>query len=238
MGFKRLAFVSVGIFIVGSSFASDTITVKLNITDAYTKAKLSGVSIINPQSGYTLASDGGGVATIQIPKNEQLFLFYPGYRTTRFSLADSTGKNATLNIALEPLTATLNQPVVIKAPKTLEDIEAERKKLGITPRELERPEIVFTNPIGALYDMLSSRAKERETLKRQIEDDDRRKIFKELLHFYNENQLIDLPEEYYDEFITYCNLPTDFIKYSTDYEITKTIIGLYKRYGLDKGFIK
>ncbi len=86
--------------------------------------------------------------------------------------------------------------------------------------------------------MLSSRAKERETLKRQIEDDDRRKIFKELLHFYNENQLIDLPEEYYDEFITYCNLPTDFIKYSTDYEITKTIIGLYKRYGLDKGFIK
>lgn len=220
-------------------FANDTITIKLNITDSYSKARLSGVSIINPQSGYTLASDGSGTATIQVPKSEQLFLFYPGYKTTKFSLSDSAANAVyTLNIALEPLTATISQPVIIKAPKTLEDIEAERKKLGITPRELERPEIVFTNPIGALYDVLSSRAKERETLKRQIEEDDRRKIFKELLYFYNENKLIELPEEYFDEFITYCNLPTDFIKHSTDYEITKTIIGLYKKYGLDKGFIK
>lgn len=219
--------------------ADDTVTIKLNITDSYSKAFLSGVSIINPQSGYTFATDGRGTATIQIPRSEQLFLFYPGYRTTRFSVADSAAKKSyTLNIAIEPMTATLNQPVIIRAPKTLEDIEAERKKLGITPRELERPEIVFTSPISALYEILSSRAKERETLKRQMEDDDRRRIFKELLRFYNENGLTDLPEEYFDEFISYCNLPTDFLKYSTDYEITKTVIGLYKRYGLDKGFIK
>lgn len=235
----RLAALILGLMCCIVVYASDTISVKLNVTDLYTKTKLGGVSIINQQSGITLATDANGSAMVEGTKNEPLFLFYPGYKTTRFVLTDSSGKaNYVLNISIEPLTATLNQPVIIKAPKTLEQIEEDRKKLGITPRELQRPEIVFTSPISALYEILSSRAKEREKLKEQMADDDKRRIFKELLRFYNENGLTDLPEEYFDDFITYCNLPTDYLKTSTDYEITKTVIGLYKRYGLDRGFIK
>ena len=219
--------------------ADDTISVRLRVTDLYSKTKLGGVSVINQQTGITLATDADGIVDLIGPKGEPLFLFYPGYRTARFTLTDSAGKeNYNLYIAIEPLSFTLNQPVVIKAPKTLEDIEAERKKLGITPRELERPEIVFTSPISALYDILSNRAKERDKLRQQMAEDDKRRIFKELLRYYNENGLMDLPEEYFEDFITYCNLPTDYLKVSTDYEITKTVIGLYKRYGLDRGFIK
>lgn len=222
-----------------SVHAGDTISVKLKVTDLYTNFKLGGVSVINQQAGVTLATDMEGVVDIKGDKGTGLFLFYPGYRTTRLILTDSAGKKSyNMYIAIEPLSASLNQPVVIKAPKTLEDIEAERKKLGITPRELQKPEVVFTSPITALYDILSNRAKERDKLREQIAEDDKRRIFKELLLYYNENGLMDLPEEYFEDFITYCNLPTDYLKVSTDYEITKTVIGLYKRYGLDRGFIK
>ncbi len=218
---------------------TDTVTIHLTVYDSYSMRPLSGVSVINPKLNYSLVSSKGGTITERILKRDTLFLFFPGYRTAKFSVSDSTYKpDYYLRLALEPITATLNQPVIIKAPKTLEEIEEDRKKLGITPKELERPQMSFTSPISALYEMLSGRAQERETLKRQIKEEDKRKIFRELLRYYNENGLIDLPESDYEEFITYCNLPLEFIKYNSDYEITKTIVGLYNKYGRDTGLIK
>lgn len=218
---------------------TDTVTIHVTVYDSYTMRPLSGVSVINPKSNFSLASSKSGTINERILKRDTLFLFFPGYRTAKFSVSDSVYKpEYNLRLALEPITATLSQPVIIRAPKTLEEIEEDRKKLGITPKELERPEISFTSPISALYEMLSGRAQERETLKRQIKEDDKRKIFRELLRYYNENGLIDLPERDYEEFITYCNLPLEFLKYNSDYEITKTVVGLYNKYGRDTGIIK
>ncbi len=163
----------------------------------------------------------------------------PGYHTTRFSVVDSTPKNLYfLHLAIEPLSTGLNQAVVIKAPKSLEEIEAERKKMGITPKELDRPAVVITSPISALYEYFSGMARQREKLKAQMKEDETRRIFKELLNYYNENGLIDLPEKNYDEFIDFCNLPADFLKSSSDYEITKTIVTMYNKYGRQSGLIK
>lgn len=218
---------------------SDTTIIKITIQDSYTLRPLAGVSLINPKSSITLATDGRGYVEEQIRRSDTLFLFYPGYRTAKFSVADSVPKKEyTLRFVMEPLSIGLNQPVIIKAPKTLEQIEEERKKLGITPKELQRPEISFTSPISALYELLSARAKEREKLKDQIAEDDRRRVFKELLNYYNENGLIDLPEENYEEFINYCNLPLEYLKYHSDYEITKTVIDLYYKYGKLSGVVK
>lgn len=218
---------------------SDTVKIKATVTDSYTNRTLSGVSVINSKSSITIPTDSKGYFETTMKKQNELFLFYPGYHTVKFSVKDSAFRNEyVLKLNIEPLSTGLNQPVIIKAPKTLEQIEAERKKLGITPKELERPEISFTSPISALYEILSGRAHEREKLKTQMADDDRRKIFKELLNYYNENQLIDLPESHYDAFINYSNLSLDFLKYSSDYEITKTIITLYNKYGRESGIIK
>jgi len=139
---------------------------------------------------------------------------------------------------IEPLSTGLSQGVIIKGHKSLEEIEAERKKLGTTPKELDRPAMVITSPISALYEMFSGQAQQREKLKGQIKEADRRKIFKELLNYYNDNGLIDLPEKNYEEFIDFCNLPIEFLKYNSDYEITKTIIAQYNKYGRQSGLIK
>ena len=217
----------------------DTVFLKLTVTDSYTKRALSGVSVIHSKTSITQPTSDKGMLEEKVTEGDLLFLFFPGYKTTRFNVPDTVpGGVYAISVALEPMTTGLNQAVIIKAPKTLEEIEEERKKLGITPKELERPEISFTSPISALYELLSGRAQEREKLKQQISDDNRRKIFRELLNYYNENGLIDLPERDYEEFITYCNLPLEFLKYNSDYEITKTIIGLYNKYGRETGIIK
>lgn len=218
---------------------SDTVTIQATVFDSYTNRPLSGVSVINSKSSSTIPTDSKGTFEVKVRTLDELFLFYPGYRTAKFTVKDSAFKEVyNLKLMMEPLSTGLSQPVIIKSPKTLEEIEEDRKKLGITPKELERPEISFTSPISALYEILSGRAQEREKLKTQIAEENRRRIFRELLNFYNENQLIDLSESHYDAFINYCNLPLDFLKYSTDYEITKTIITFYNKYGRETGIIK
>ena len=226
--------------LVSISFAqSDTVRIKLTITDAYSHRGLSSVSVINSKSNTTLPTDFNGKLEEVVLKDDILFLFYPGYRTTKLLIADYVAlQQLDIKIEIEPLSSGMSQAVIIRAPKTLAEIEEDRKKLGITPKELERPELSFTSPISARYEMLSGRAQERNTLKRQIAEDNRRKIFKELLNYYNQNGLIDLPERDYEDFINYCNLPLEFLKYNSDYEITKTIIDQYNKYGRDSGIIK
>lgn len=218
---------------------TDTVRLKGSIYDNFTKRALVGVSIVNPKSSITVATDSKGYFDVLIHRTDTLFLFMPGYHTTRFSVVDSTPKSLYfLHLAIEPLSTGLNQAVVIKAPKSLEEIEAERRKMGITPKELDRPAVVITSPISALYEYFSGMARQREKLKAQMKDDETRRIFKELLNYYNENGLIDLPEKNYDEFIDFCNLPADFLKSSSDYEITKTIVTMYNKYGRQSGLIK
>ena len=133
---------------------------------------------------------------------------------------------------------TTSHDLVIKAPKTLEQIEEERSHLGITPKELERDKIYPSSAIIALYDLLSHREKEKEKLKGQIAADDRNKVFKELLNYYNDKQIIDLPADHYDDFIRFANLPTEFLKNHSDYEIMKTVKTLYEKYSRLSGLVK
>ena len=218
---------------------TNKVKLRLSIFDGYSKRALSGVNVIDPKISETFATDGSGYAEHDIYQKDTLFIFFPGYKTIQISVADSVAKSEyALFIFLTPFAIGLHD-VVVKAPKTLDQIEEERKRLGITPKELERPEIQpFSSPISALYEVFSARAKEREKLKGQIQEDDRQKVFKELLNYYNEKKLIDLPEKNYDDFIKFCNLPLDYLKNHSDYEIMKTITTNYKKYirlsGLEK----
>lgn len=218
----------------------DSVIIRLTVRDSYFMRPLSGVNIIDPKSSTTVTTDSNGFYQGRIKKSDFFFLFYPGYQTARFTVADSAPKPVyVLHFVMEPLSTGLSQPVIIRAPKTLEQIEEERKKLGITPEELKKNKVdAFASPIGALYEALSKQAHEKAKLSKQIAEDERRQVFKELLNYYNQNDLIYLPEGYYDDFINYCNLPLEFLKNNTDYDIAKKIVTLYNKYGRLNGLIK
>ncbi len=67
----------------------DTVTIRGNVIDSYTRKPLSGISIINPKSNEPHVTDNRGAFYFNIQKNDTLFLFYPGYKTAKFSVADS-----------------------------------------------------------------------------------------------------------------------------------------------------
>ena len=216
-------------------------TVRINgtVIDIYEKVPVSGVSVISPKAGQSFVTDGMGKFSITCHKRDTLFLFLSGYQTQRFSMADSANK-AEYNPVFEfdRLSTTTSRPIIVRPKTTLSEIEKERQNLGKIPKELQQPAMSFTSPISALYEMLSGRAKERTKLREQMQDDERRRIYKELFNYYKDEKLFDLPDEYYDQFITYLGLPVDFLKYNSDYTITKTILDSYKKFGMERGFIK
>jgi hypothetical protein len=216
-----------------------TVRVNGTVIDLYFKTPVSGVSVINPKNGQSYVTDAHGTFSISCGKRDTLFLFLSGYQTMRFSMADSVAKDTYYpTFEFDRLRTTASRDVIVRPKPKLTDIEKERQNLGKIPKELQQPEVSFTSPISALYEMLSGRAKERTKLREQIQDDERRRIYKELFNYYKDEKLFDLPDEYYDEFITYLGLPVDFLKYNSDYTITKTVLDAYKKYGFEKGFIK
>ncbi|MFN8310239.1 MAG: hypothetical protein U0T73_09785 [Chitinophagales bacterium] len=210
-----------------------------HITDSWEHRPIAGVTIINPREGQSFVSDFNGNFRVACLKRDTLFLFLTGYQTQRFSMADSASKSEYHpSFMFERFTYTPSRPAIVTPKKDLDDIAEERKKLGQIPKELQTPEISYTSPISALYELLSNRAQERKKLRQQMEDDNRRRIFKELFDYYKESKLFDLPNEYYDEFIDYLGLPSEFLRYNSDYDITKLIMDRYRHFGVEKGFIK
>ena len=225
--------------VISLEVPAQTVTVSGHVLDETTKRPVSGVSVIVAVQNVSYMTDGQGYFSLSCNKNDTMFLFFPGYRTTRFSVSDSVLQDKyRLTLYFAPLTATTSQAVIVRPKKNLDQIEKERKELGSLPRELQQPQVSLMSPISALYELVSERAKERSKLRQQYLEDERRRVYKELFIYFNEKQMIDLPEEYFEQFIDYMGLPIEFLRESSDYEITKTILDYYKRFGYDRGFIK
>ncbi|MCS6819032.1 MAG: hypothetical protein NZ522_03705, partial [Chitinophagales bacterium] len=175
----------------------------------------------------------------KINKSDTFFFFLPGYYTLRFSLSDSVDKaEYYLHISMQMMFAE-SKPIIVKPKKSLSEIEEERKKLGEIPKELEAPRIEpFTSPISAIYDLLSDESRQKRKLRAQMVEDNRRKLFYALFDYYRDNNVIDIDENHYDLFIDFLNQPIEFLKYNSDYEITKTIVEQYKRYARLNGLEK
>ena len=63
----------------------------------------------------------------------------------------------------------------------------------------------------------------REKTKRMVAEmeyqDQQRDVVKEILRLYVHNDIIHLAPDEFNEFITFLNLNTDFLKYASDYEL-------------------
>jgi hypothetical protein len=224
---------------ISNAQVNPSVKISGTVIDIYDRNPVSGVSVIIPKIGQSFVTDGAGKFSITCNKRDTLFLFLYGYQTMRFSMADSVLQTEYHPVfEFDRLTATTSRTIVVHPNKNLNDIGKEREKLGQIPKELQQPNVPLTSPISALYELLSDRAKERTKLREQMQADDRTRIYHELFDYYKQAGLFDLPDEYYDPFINYLNLPVDFLKYNTDYTITKTILDAYKKFGLEKGFMK
>ncbi|MEY4877211.1 MAG: hypothetical protein RL708_2360 [Bacteroidota bacterium] len=169
-------------------------------------------------------------------KKDSIKLFVQGYKIFKLSLADSIQKKEYfVKIKLEILEASTQKAVLIRGPKNIKQIEKDIANASQTPPELEAPQIGMTSVISLLYEQFSRRAQQRELLKEQIFNNNRRMVFSELYRFYNYYGLFQLPEKYFDGFTDYHQISLEFLQQNTYYDITVALKAKYKQYAALKG---
>jgi hypothetical protein len=169
-------------------------------------------------------------------KKDTLQLFVQGFKLFKLSLIDSSYKKEYfVKIKLEKLVASTQKAVLIRGAKVINQIEKDIQNASITPPELEAPNISMTSVISLLYEQFSRRAQQRELLKEQIFNNNRRMVFAELYRYYNYYGLFELPEKYFNDFTDYHQLPLEFLQQNTYYDITVTLKTKYKQYAALKG---
>ena len=215
------------------------IIIRGEIKDIDTKRNLSSASIINPKYGITEILMPDGTFSIKAKQSDTLFVFLPGYQTIRFSVSDSVAQpEYKVTLYMQGM-IVYGPTVVVKPKKGLEQIEKDRNALGEIPKEFQANKVSgFTSPLSALYELVSNEAQQKKKLREQVVEDNRRKVFYSLFDYYRDNRVMDVPEDHYDAFIDYCDLPLDFLKYSSDYQITKTLVDQYNKYSRLTGIVK
>lgn len=180
--------------------------------------------IINRNTGKGLMGAAGIEFKVTINRNDTLIITSGGYSSVRVALHDSAVKNEYyVRIGLRIKVQKLPQ-VAIYPTKQLEEVKKEREALGVKYHyQLTRPMEMAASPITALYERFSQKERSKKYVA-EMEDKDRQEdVLKDLFRIYVKADVIDLDEDEFDKFILYLNLPEDFLKTASEYDLVMAI---------------
>lgn len=213
------------------------ITIKGRVIDTTYNVGFYNLVVLNKSVGKGNFGQYDGTFTISVKKSDTLGISVSGYKTIYVSFADSSYKRVySPKFHLESLEYQSEEVVVVPL-KTLEELKEERA--SISKREV--PTVTVTNairsPITALYMAFSKREKTKRLVAEMEYKDQQEDIVKEILRVYVSNDIIDLDQDEFTEFIRFLNLNTQFLKTATDYELIVYIKGKYEHFQkINQGF--
>jgi hypothetical protein len=131
-----------------------------------------------------------------------------------------------VHIALDSLNFKLNE-VVITPVKTLKQIKAEEKQLGIIPNtDINKTVIPFSMrsmtlviDIDYFYERYSHFEKEKRKVARLEDNELKENVLKDYLQLFVKAGIIVLAPEEFDKFIMYCNFTDEFVKNTSEYDL-------------------
>lgn len=216
-----LALVFAGLGFSQKADHSDSlITIKGKVIDTVYNVGFYNLVVVNKTVGKGIFGEYDGSFTITVRKKDQIGISVVGYQTIYLSFKDSVYKPAySLDVYVQSLEFTASEPVLVTPLKTLEQLKEER--LAIAKREVPTVTITsaISSPITALYVAFSKREKTKRKVADMEYQDQQDNIVKEILRIYVHADIIDLAPDEFEQFITFLNLNTEFLKMASDYEL-------------------
>lgn len=196
----------------------DTIVVKGKIKDEKNQP-ISNVIVINQRTKKGEFGRPDGSYQIKCLKSDTLTLTSLGYSPRNISFVDSALQQTYQPITfLEERFQTL-ATVEIFAPRDLDEIQEEIKKLGYNEDDYMLSGInAMASPITFLYQQFSRREESKRELARLTNEDKKRDLLKDLFKHYVDYDIIQLNNDQFDEFISFLNVSDEFLKKSTQYD--------------------
>jgi hypothetical protein len=200
---------------------------------------LPKLMIINKRTNNGSFADAEGKFSINAYQTDTILFSVIGYRTKKISLNDSVIKRQYhIEIEMQKLQYTLKE-ISVFGTRSLRDIDKDIALLDSTRRSRLYKEINgLESPITYLYERFSKFGKSKQKVAQWENEDLRRDILKDLFRLYVKNDIIDLSEDEFEAFITYCNLSEEFIKSASQFELVMAIKGKYAAFESGKDYYK
>lgn len=209
--------------------AQTEITLRGKVTDLTTGLPIPGALVVQKSVLRGTFTDGFGDFVIKAVKTDTLIISLTGYKSQSISYADSVGTNFTLEIKLPQKIYAL-RPVTVRPLKTFEEIENDKSKLGSNRLPTLRTTDALNSPITFLYERFSKYERNKRKIAELRDIEQKKDLLKELFRIYVKADIIDLDEEGFDDFILFMNLSDDFIKNSSQYDLTRYIMLKFDEY--------
>lgn len=195
---------------------------------------ISHVDVANRKQQLSFSSDKNGYFTSKINEKDTLVLFKNGYIPQKIYLHDSmSATNYEITVVMNRIPIELTE-VQITAIKTHQQIRKSINNIYLPNTDLHPDAKPFQNPISYLYELISKKEKEKRLAANLETEYNKRNILKDIFRLYNAYNIIDLEEEDFESFITYLDMPYEFMQRVSDYDLAVTIKYKYKLYRNDK----
>lgn len=212
--------------------AQITITVQGKAMDKNTPSLLlEQVMVINLRTQQGIFGNPDNSFSISILRTDTLVITALGYSPEKICFKDSVLRdNYKIVVGLRKLSGTL-QEVTVMAPRDLNRIEEDIKKLGYDKSEYRLTGLdAWRSPLTALYEEFSRRERSKRKVAQLMNEDERRKLLREVLANYSRAGLIKLQYHEYNAFIDYLGLNEFLLKSFTQYELAVYIKNKYLSY--------
>lgn len=226
------------VLICFSSFSQNVVKISGQALDRDNKyLPMPKMAVINKRTNTGVYADAEGKFSISAYQTDTLLFSIIGYNSKKVCLKDSVPKKEYyIEIEMHKLQYTLKE-VSVFGTRSLNDIDKDIAKLDSTRRYRNYHNINgLESPITYLYERFSKFGKSKQKVAEWENEDLKRDILKDLFRVYIKNDIIDLSEEDFDAFITYCNLSEEFIKTASQFELVMAIKGKYAAFSASKDY--
>jgi hypothetical protein len=193
------------------------------------------VDVANRRQQIGFSANKDGVFSFDILKSDSLTILKKGYTPTKLSLKDSVYKNEyNFKIVLYKVPYELNE-IQINAIRTHQQIRQTINSIYVKNTDVNKDVRPFINPLSYLYELFSKHEKEKRFAAKLETEEAKRIVLKELFRLYNNYNIIDLDEDEYDRFISFLNMPYEYLQQTNDYDLAVAIKRSYAGYTKDQG---
>jgi hypothetical protein len=209
------------------------IPLQVNIVDE-NNFPIAHVDVANRRQQISFSSDKNGFFFTKVMPTDTLLLFKNGYLPQKIRVNDTMSKNDyKITVIMNRIPIELTE-VQITAIKTHQQIRKSINNIYLPNTDLYPDAKPLQNPISYLYELISKKEKEKRLAANLETEYYKRNVLKELFRLYNAYNIIDLAEEDYESFITYLDMPYEFMQRVSDYDLAVTIKYKFKNYRNDK----
>jgi hypothetical protein len=208
---------SFNVFSVNSQ--TEKIRVKGTVYDPENRGAIPNLMVVNKRTQQGFFGYNSGDFDLEALKTDTLIIAATGFATMQVCFRDSLPASVyTLRLALKKMQVN-HAPVDIFTNRDLDEIQRDIEKLGYDKGDYMLEGVdAFESPITALYQAFSRRERNKREVAEMRNNDNRRALLKELFRKYVDNDIIQLDNNEFDEFIDFCGVSDEFLKSSTQYD--------------------